>query len=417
MKMREMVLTLSAAAMLTAVAQGEVYELMTGVDAGKYPGVGRPVFGSAPFPGTFQDGDRLGGTSDVGADATWEGNGAPMFSPNQFGALSFLYRRGSINFGQGDVPLMGVEFLGGPRLDLDGDGGNGQRSVEAVPNGSGGFVEPTTIGGPASFIDLSVDMDAGTVGLNNFDATGTNAGGANLSEDFGVTVNHLAGTPGSFAGTTATPGAAINPTTDDRTGALTAETGTSGTLDGVYRVDGLGYEIWNDSISGNTSTPQVGTFQFLGEFRGFVVERDATTGLFPTMSGEGLGTTLWPEVAAASVGDVVNSATGPGTATIGDGPSGDPFNGEGEALSDFGGDIGGYLDFLASIADPQADQIVFLESAGFGVNNSGDPVFGDTVSYDAVVVAQRLIPEPSSAALAAAVLGGLVLRRRGERRS
>lgn len=38
--------------------------------------------------------------------------------------------------------------------------------------------------------------------------------------------------------------------------------------------------------------------------------------------------------------------------------------------------------------DPASQSFVYLESAGFGINNSGDPVFTDTIGYDVVVVAQ-----------------------------
>ena len=34
-----------------------------------------------------------------------------------------------------------------------------------------------------------------------------------------------------------------------------------------------------------------------------------------------------------------------------------------------------------------ATRFVYLESAGFGINNSSDPVFTDTVGYDAVIIA------------------------------
>ena len=40
------------------------------------------------------------------------------------------------------------------------------------------------------------------------------------------------------------------------------------------------------------------------------------------------------------------------------------------------------------LADPLADRVVYLESVGFGTNNSGDPLYIDSVSYDVVLLAQ-----------------------------
>jgi hypothetical protein len=127
----------------------------------------------------FHDGDRLAGDSPTGANVTWQGSGAPMFSPNQFGSLSFLLRRGSIPAGGAHrVPFMGIEFLGGPLLDLDGDLGNSSRSLIPVadPNDSNLPVTPLAIPGQGSRIDLTFDTGGGTVALDRFDATGTNEG-------------------------------------------------------------------------------------------------------------------------------------------------------------------------------------------------------------------------------------------------
>ena len=46
------------------------------------------------------------------------------------------------------------------------------------------------------------------------------------------------------------------------------------------------------------------------------------------------------------------------------------------------------------------------------MNNSFDPVFGDTVGYGTVIIAQNEIPEPGSAAVWVAAMGGLLRRRR-----
>ena len=51
---------------------------------------------------------------------------------------------------------------------------------------------------------------------------------------------------------------------------------------------------------------------------------------------------------------------------------------------------------MLPLVDPLSQRIVYLESAGFGMNNSFDPIFGDTTGYDAVLIAQSApIPEPT----------------------
>jgi hypothetical protein len=56
-------------------------------------------------------------------------------------------------------------------------------------------------------------------------------------------------------------------------------------------------------------------------------------------------------------------------------------------LTDFGGDLGAYLDAVVVPNLPaDATSFVYLESVGFGVNNAFDPVFGDTIGYDLVLI-------------------------------
>jgi len=411
------VAALAAAAATGGVARGEEYYLLTGLDAGKSPGTARNVSPSPGpgFPGSFLDGDRLAGTTDTGATIPLLAAGTPLFLPNEFGSLSFLFRRGSAPAGPtAKVPVLGVEFLGGPLLDLDGNLGNGSRSLVPVTGQAA-----VTIPGTRSLIDLSVNKGAGTIGVNRFDATGTNEGGASSGVELNAaaltTVNTLAGTANN-----GTPGAAINPGVDTRQGTLAAFTGVGGTLAGVSRVTNLGFEFWQDSIDSTSGTAStLGTFQQLGRLRGYVIERDAGTGLFPTLAGQGLGTTLWPLVDTSAVGSILNTANGlaGGTATISNGPAADQFSAAGNgglAMAGFGGDLGAYLDaVVVPNIDPNSQSFVYLEAAGFGVNNSGDPVFLDTTGYDAVLIAQSApVPEPGAAAALAVVGGALVARRR-----
>lgn len=384
-----------------AAAHADPYQLLGGANTGNYPGTNSFFF----------DGDRLAGTTDDGPAASWQGTGSPFYSPNQFGSLSFAYRRGGINFGF-PFPLLGIEFLGGPLLDLDGDLQNPTRSVAPVATSPSTFSSnPVEIPNTSSFIDLTLDIPGQSISLNNFDATGTNAGSSGLSPEFGVSVNHLAGTPGTFAGNTANPGPAIN-TIDDRSGSLTAETGVSGTLTGVYRVNNLGFEIWNDSISPNASTPELGTFQTLGELSGLVIQRASTSDPWPSLAGE-VGGTIWPAVAGLPGVDPISSITGLPVTISGFDGAGLPLTGEGDATMD----LGAYLDLvLADYADADALELVYLQSAGFGINNSSDPAFGDTLSYDMVIVAQRLadapaVPTPATFALGICGMAVLAMRR------
>jgi hypothetical protein len=108
------------------------------------------------------------------------------------------------------------------------------------------------------------------------------------------------------------------------------------------------------------------------------------------------------------------SSSMPPFVTITNGPSADQFDAPGNGglpLSDFSGDLGAYLDnVVLPLVDPLSQRVVYLESAGFGMNNSFDPVFGDTVGYDVVLIAQSTpIPEPATLALV--VLGMGVVRR------
>lgn len=378
-------------AALSYSVSADEFRLLTGVDAGLYPGSERPVFISPGpgFPGSFFDGDRLAGTSDVGPTVTYMGVAPdPFFVPNEFGALSFLFRRGSVPLGpSGQVPFMGIEFLGGPLLDLDGDLGNGSRSLVPV-SGMGPVVIPDT----DSFIDLELIFPGGTFGTINLlgmDATGNNEGAPGTGPDVATIVVTLAGTSndGTF-------GPAINPGIDDREGTLRRELGNSGTLESVWQIRSLGYELWEDTALNSPSTgPLLGTLQYLGNFEGWLIERNAD-GSWPTLAGEGISLIFpWPQVDTSAVGNAFNTANGAagGMATIANGIGGDDFTAPGNGglpLADFGGDLGAYLDnVVLPLADADEDRVVYLHSAGFGINNSFDPVFADTVSYDAVIIA------------------------------
>lgn len=393
-----------------AVASAQQFQLLTGVDASRYPGTTRnviPIPGPMLAPGQFSDGDRLAGTPDVGATVNWLGNGTPLYAPNQFGSLSFLYRRGSLTVNSGGLrafPIMAIDFLGGPQLDLDGDLGNGSRSLTPVIGQT-----PVAIPGSSSTLGMSIDHGAGTIGLTGLDATGTNEGSQGLAPGNGVTLNTIAGT--MPAGGQTGP---INPGVDTRTGTLTAFTGTGGTLVGVSRIDNLGFEFWQDPIEPTSSTAStLGTFQYLGTLRGWLVERDGN-GQFPTLAGQGLGSTLWPLVAGVPGGIFNTTLPGAPTTTITRGTALDGFaapNNGGLSLAAFGGDLGAYLDaVVVPLIDPLSQSFVFLESAGFGISNSPDPVFGDTIGYDAVLIAQSPpIPEPATLVLLA--VGAALLRR------
>jgi len=396
-----------AVLLVVPVAHADVFQLVTGVAPNTSPGAVRSVSPSgAPangFPGSFSDGQRLGGTPSA-APVTYQGTGTPMFSPNQFGSLSYMFRRGSvpINTGQAvlQLPVMAVDYLGGPLLDMDGDANNGSRSLIPVAGQS-----PVTLPGTQSFVDLS--FGGGSVVLNNFDATGNNEGSSGFGPEIATTANTIAGTQpdGSRLGP-------INPGIDTRTG-TTSATGIAN----VTRIDNLGYEMWQDSINAASSTASdLGTLQYLGSLGGFLIERDAN-GNFPTLAGQGLGTTLWPAVDTTQSGNTFATASGMSPlATIATGVTNDDFtiagNG-GLALTDFGGDLGAYLDqVVIPNIDPQSSSFVYLESAGFGINNSFDPVFGDTVGYDMVLVAQsQPIPEPAGVALLALGFMGIASTR------
>ena len=104
---------------MTAPAAASPFQLLTGADVGKYPGTRRAV-NAVPgpsFAGAFDDGDRLAGTSDTGGDVVYVGSGQPVIPPNYVGAFSFLFRRGSVPAFPFFLPLMGIDYLGGPLLD------------------------------------------------------------------------------------------------------------------------------------------------------------------------------------------------------------------------------------------------------------------------------------------------------------
>jgi hypothetical protein len=399
-------LTTLLALAIPGLAMAEEFQLITGVSPGTSPGPARVVTSTSGGTGGFTDGQRLGGTASATAIVD-TGQITYIQTPNQFGSLSFMFRRGSVHFGGPATPFISTDFLGGPLLDLDGDLGNGSRSLVPVVGQT-----PVAIPGSTSYVDLAINKVGGTIGLDAFDANGNNAGFGPVDGDQLVTVNTLAGTT-----PTGLPGSAINPTIDTRQGTVTAFTGSSGTLAGVSRIEGIGNELWQDAITPNSSTPDtLGTNQYLGEFRGWLIERDEF-GNFPTLAGEGLGGTLWSLVDTSQVGNTFNTACGiDPTVTIADGRPGlDVFSDAGNGglpLTDFGGDLGAYFDSVViPNVDPLSQSFVYLESAGFGMNNSPDPVFLDSVGYDVVLVAQsEPIPEPGTLALL--LLGGFAVRRR-----
>lgn len=392
-------MTLAVVALATLVCTGSVradrFELMTGVDAGFAPGSARFVVPQSGFPGTFYDGDRLAGSGAVTA-SPWVGSGTPLYSPNQYGSLSFMFRRGSVPIGGGQqVPVQAIEYLGGPRLDLDGDLNNGQRGL-ARPIGA----TPAEIPGASSFIDLGINRGNNSLSLDGFDATGTNAGGEpSLPPAFGVTTNVLAGTQVDASQT-----GPINPTFDTRSGGLT-DIGP-----GITRIDDLGYEFWQDSIaeSATPATEKLGAFQYLGSMRGWLIERDGT-GNFPTLTGQ-LGGTIWSAINTADVGATINRSSS-GTNLITDGVAGDQYSLSPEGLPT--GDLGAYLDSVViPLLDPSAQSFVYLEASGIGTNNSLDPVFKPTNGYDVVLIGQT-IPEPATGGLLLAFAAlGLARRRR-----
>ncbi len=357
---------------VTSSSPAQLYELMTGVDTGRYPGA---------IGVTGTDGDRLAGTADVGALITFQGTGTPLLAPNHVGALSFLFRRGSLEPIPGFVlPLLAIDFLGGPLLDLDGETANGARSLIPVAGKT-----PVLIGAE-SHLAIEVDESGGDIELCRVDATGTNEGVSGLPAGWGTTVHALAGTT-----TSAAPGAPINPLTDTRAGTFTSFSGTGGLLTTVWRIENLGYEIWQDSIEpGALGAGSLGDYQYLGAMRGWLVKRESGSGLFPTLAGEGLGSTLWPSAAGGAVG---MSVTVPDTTsvTIAAGIDSEDFtlagNG-GVALIDFGGDLGAWFDGVVVPNVPaSSDSFLYLEAAGFGVSNSEIIGFADTVGYDLVLVA------------------------------
>ncbi len=395
----------AAAALLAgSAAFGEQYRLLTGVNAGKYPDFSRSV---SPLPGSgssvagsFNDGQRLGGVV-VGPDVSWQGAGTPLYPPNHIGALSFFFRRGSIPlFANHVVPFMGIDFLGGPLLDLDGDLNNGSRSLVPVTGHT-----PVAIPGTSSHVDLLFDISGGSVTLSAIDLTGTNEGGPGVNPGASTTVNVLA--DGAFNGAAAGP---VNPTFDTRVGTLTPFTGTGGTLVGVYRITNLQAEFWYDSIDPASSSPdQLGTFQQLHHFRGWLVKRNASTSQFPVLADKGLGSTLWPAIDTSDTCPPIdpcptfNRAFDIGfgqTAEIHDGNATDRYSlpgpaNNGLALAAFGGDLGAYFDnVVVPLLASDVSSFVYLESAGFGINNTGDPVFGNTNGYDAVIMAAASAPAP-----------------------
>ncbi len=365
----------------STVTYATSFELMTGVDADRWPGPSRvvtPVAGGGNSQdGMFYDDDRLAGIGTQGPVIAFLGVGQPLLDPNEFGALSFVFKRASVPLGFGQVPYMGIDFLGGPLLDLDGDDNDASRSLIPV-DGEDAVVIPNS----ASSIELEFDAFLGTVDLVGFDSTSTSEGGPGISWKVGNAVNVLAGTESD--GTQTGP---INPLIDTRLGILTSDATAN-----VWRIEHLGYEFWQDTLLENSaSADELGTFQFLGSFSGWHVKRDATTGTFPTLTGEGLGQTPWPIVGTNGLGETFVTANGlsGGMATIGAGVPQDLFdapNNGGASTTD----LGPYFDsVVVPNISPFSDGFVYLESIGFGINNSGDPVYFDSIGYDIVIVAQQ----------------------------
>lgn len=399
------VAAVAAISLSAGAARGAEYQLLTGVDAGLAPGAVRTVFPSgAGVPGSFADGDRLAG-SGATSSAAYVGTGSPLIGPNAYGSLSFMFRRGSVPVPQiGQAPVLAIDYLGGPLLDLDGDLNNGSRSLVPV----GGNPTPVEIPGSRSSLGLNFDFGAGAVSLTGFDATATNSGFQGFGPNISLTVNTLSGTLPN--GTNS--GAVLNPALDTRSGSLLA------IAPNVFGISNLGYEIWQDSIDpASTTASTLGTFQYLGSLRGLVVTRDGN-GNFPTLAGTGLGGTLWPQVNSALIGANVAQTSGPPPVTaITSGPANDSFlapNNGGLPLTAFGGDLGAYLDAVViPLIHPLSQSFVYLESAGVGANNSFDPVFGDTTGYDLVLIAQSApIPEPGTGLLALIGFAAFVRTRR-----
>jgi hypothetical protein len=373
-------------------ARASTYELLTGLDAGLYPG-GTAFVAPTPgpgFPGTFRDGDRLAGTADITGGTADEiaflGVGTPFYQPNQFGAASFIFRRGSVPVGGPNVlPLLGIEYLGGPLLDLDGDADNGSRSLIPVSGQT-----PVALAGSFSQIDFDIDVTGGTATLVDFDATGTNEGGPGIPADTATTIAVIAGTTPLNGKTDP-----INPAFDTRSGTVTAFAGNGG-LTGVYAIESLPFEIWNDTISINSSSAfDLGTFQQFVRTHGWYVRRDAVTGDFPTLAGEGMGGTDWPTTDTSEVGATIGSGgtdftlafPGPGGA-ITDGNAADSFSAGPGGAPLAGDDLGAYFDdVIVPLIPDDSPGFVYLAGAGFGINNSFDPVFADSVGYDLVVIA------------------------------
>lgn len=389
--MKSVMYVIIAFAAFAGLARGEEFRLLTGLNPGRYPGPARTItpLPGPGSPGTVYDGQRLGGAPSVGPVVTWQGSGTPLYPPNHVGALSFFFKRASIPFV--NSPYIGIDFLGGPLLDLDGNPNDAERRLTPVDS----MTTPAEIPGSASHIDLTFDLSGGTVVLTAFDATGTNEGGPGVNPGVAVTLNLLA--DGAL---NALPAGPINPAFDTRVGTVTPFAGTGGTLNSVYRIENLNVELWYDSIDPFSGSAEVlGTFQHFERLNGWLVRRDANTGQFPSLAGKGLGSTRWPAILTSVVGQSFTTAFDPfdpipGTSasvTISDGFPADryPLSGSlGVAMTDFGGDLGAYFDaVVAPLLPAQASGFVYLESSGFGINNTGDPIFGDTIGYDMVVVA------------------------------
>ena len=157
-----LVVLLAAVAFCANGSAADEFQLMVGVDPGLWPDQGRFVepqqCGFPSCAGELFDGDRLAGNLPAGPPVTFQGVGTPLFDPNEFGSLSFTFRRGSVPVSGSQFPLQGIDFLGGPLLDLDGDLNNGSRSLVPVSGQT-----PVVIPDSASLIDLAFDFGGGMV--------------------------------------------------------------------------------------------------------------------------------------------------------------------------------------------------------------------------------------------------------------
>ncbi|MEM7245331.1 MAG: hypothetical protein AAF533_08300 [Acidobacteriota bacterium] len=322
-----------------------------------------------PGPSDVYRGDRLTGTDDDLAPADEAPAQETILLPNEFGSFSFAISpllpqpfadMPFINFGPSAV---GVGYLGGPRLDLDGDAAP-PRSFVPVLDEMGDAVTPAILPGIGSYLTLSLgDSDVEVVEM---DITRTSDVGL---QDFGVGVGVLG---------------------DDRAAGSLSSTAFG------QRIDGLFFEWYEDDISANASgAAWLGAFQRFGNYDGWIIERDGS-GDFPTLAGLGLSS-RFPDANPGDVGTVAarvpESLFGPvavieGLEFVVPPVPVPPATPRGADLAGLGGDFGLYIDTVVAPAVPDdCDYILVLQSVGYGINNTFDPVFGSTIGYDDVFFA------------------------------